>query len=56
MQYPCLMQDEASQKWFIAGEFGPTTWNYHKYRWAAWLELCTQRIAELRLAWTENKP
>lgn len=39
--YPCIMHDDDSGLYFVAGETGPVSWRYHKRWWRAFFELLT---------------
>lgn len=38
MRYPCILRDEDSGLYFVAGETGPSTWRYHASCWRALIE------------------
>jgi hypothetical protein len=41
LTYPCIMQDDESGMYFIAGSTGPRSWRYHHRWWGAWWEMIT---------------
>jgi hypothetical protein len=43
MKYPCVMHDDESGRYFVAGSTGPVSWRYHRYWWQALLELWTRK-------------
>jgi hypothetical protein len=50
MKYPCIMRDQHSGLYFVAGETGPMSGRHHRSYWRAVLELLTGWQASLGAA------